>query len=143
MMRIFLALAIAFLPALGLAISSEDYYGAGVRLYKKKDYEKAIQYFHAAIEQNPDMWQAYQYMGQSYFQTANRTEALVAIRTSLKLHPKNPELRRFMDKIEGPSPWMSVRSWGAMASYLSLVISLLTLAYVVYWTRRNTHRQGP
>jgi tetratricopeptide (TPR) repeat protein len=143
MMRIFLVLAMALLPALGLAISSEDYYGAGVRLYKQKDYEKAIQYFHAAIEQNPDMWQAYQYMGQSYFQTANRTEALVALQTSLKLHPKNDELRKFMDKIEGPSPWVSVRSWGAKASYLSLIISFLTFGYVIYWTRKNQRRQGP
>jgi tetratricopeptide (TPR) repeat protein len=142
MKRILLALAVAFLPAVGLAISSEDYYGAGVRLYKDKNYEKAIQYFHAAVEQNPDMWQAYQYMGQSYFQVANRTEALVAIRTSLKLHPNNPELKRFVDKISDPSPWVSVSSFQAKASYLSLVISLITLAWMFYWTKKNTRRPG-
>jgi tetratricopeptide (TPR) repeat protein len=118
-----------------LATAPEDYFNAGKDLYDNKDYEKAVKYFHAAVDQRPDYWQAYQLLGQSYYQTANRTEAILAIDESLRLHPDNPKLREFEAKIRATSPWVSKDFTSSVLPILSILISLGTLAWTLWGQR--------
>lgn len=135
-MRKLLLLFCLLAPVFARATAPEDYYNAGMDLFKSKDYEKAVKYFHAAVEQRPDYWQAYMFLGESYYQTANRTEAIMAMQESLRLHPDNPELRKFMRMVSGSGPWVAKNSFSQYLPILSIVISLSTLAWTFYWTRR-------
>ena len=130
----FLALVLASVTA--WATSTEDYYNAGMDLMKQKDYEKAVQYFRAAVDQRPDYWQAYQFLGEAYYQSANRTEAVVAMQESLRLHPDNLDLRRFMEKIKKSSPWIASGSWNDKLPVFSIILSFLTLGWTLYSTSR-------
>ncbi|HVZ81084.1 MAG TPA: tetratricopeptide repeat protein [bacterium] len=125
------------------AVAPEDYFNAGKDLYDHKDYEKAVKYFHAAVEQRPDYWQAYQLLGQSYYQVANRTEAILAIDESLRLHPNNPELRKFEAKIRAASPWVSKDFVSRTLPILSILISLGTLAWTLWGQRWWRSRKAP
>ena len=130
---------LALVPTAGWATSPEDYYNAGMDLLTKQhDYEKAIQYFRAAIDQRPDYWQAYQFLGEAYYQNANRTEAVVAIQQSLRLHPDNKGLRQFLAKVVKTSPWVSADGSTPKWALISLVISFLALL----WTGLLAHRIG-
>ncbi|HJT24187.1 MAG TPA: tetratricopeptide repeat protein [bacterium] len=129
-------LALFLAPYWALAIAPEDYYNAGMDLFKNRDYGKAIQYFRAAVDERPDYWQAYQFLGEAYYQDANRTEAVVAMERSLKLHPDNPELRKFVSKIRRDSPWTSNSFGSGWMSFLALLLSVLSAAWTVYWTLR-------
>ena len=129
-------LTVMLLPDFVLAVAPEDYYNAGMDLMKQKDYEKAVQYFRAAVDQRPDYWQAYQFLGEAYYQSANRTEAVVAMRESLRLHPSNPDLRKFMEKIEKSSPWTPRGSAGQYLSILCLALSLAALGWTAFLSFR-------
>ncbi len=117
------------------ATTAEEFYVAGLETFKNADYDKAIRYFHAALLEKPEYWQAYQFMGEAYYQSGNRTEALVAINESLRLHPDNPELRHFASRVEANSPWIPSGSLSLRdkLSLISILLSLATLAWVSYW----------
>jgi tetratricopeptide (TPR) repeat protein len=119
----------------GFATTAEEFYVAGLETFKDSDYDKAIRYFHAALLEKPDYWQAYQFMGEAYYQSGNRTEALVAMNESLRLHPENPELRRFASKVEASSPWVPSGPFSVREKLplISIILSLATLAWVSYW----------
>ena len=125
-----------------LATSPEDYFNAGMELFKNGDYEKAVHYFHAAVEQRPDYWQAYMFLGEAYYQTANRTEAILAIDESLRLHPNNPDLKKFEARIRATSPWVSKDFTSSVLPILSILISLGTLVWTLWgqrwWRSRKT-----
>jgi tetratricopeptide (TPR) repeat protein len=121
-------------PLLSLATTSEEYYAAGLTVMKEKDYERAIKYFRGAIEQKADYWQAYHYMGVAYYQLGNRTEAVVAMRESLKLNPKNDELKVFIGKVEGTGPWVPRGSLVVCLAWAGFILALLTAGWVGYWS---------
>ena len=129
-----LLLLLAAIPA-GATVPAEDYYNAGIGLFQQKDSDKAIQYFHAAIQEKSDFWQAYQFLGEAYYQASNRTEAVVAIQQSLKLHPNNPELKKFLDMVKANSPWVAVWSWRDLLIILSFIFSTLSLGWILYSNR--------
>jgi tetratricopeptide (TPR) repeat protein len=138
--KLFLALALFLISLTAWAASPEDYYNAGTDLFKNHDYEKAAQYFRAAVDQRPDYWQAYQFLGEAYYQNANRTEAVVAMEESLRLHPDNPDLRKFVVKIRAGSPWVSRRMFTEYLPIIAILLSLLTLGWTAYWTFRYLPR---
>ncbi len=136
MKKTILALALILSGTAGVyATTAEEYYVAGLQTFKDSDYDKAIRYFHAALLEKPDYWQAYQFMGEAYYQSGNRTEALVAMNESLRLHPDNSELVRFVSKVEASSPWISSGSlsFRDKLSLISILLSLATLGWVGYW----------
>ncbi len=136
MKKVFLILVFALVPMWVWAIAPEDYYAAGMDLFKNHDYDKAVQYFHAAVDQRPDYWQAYQFLGEAYYQSANRTEALVAMEESLRLHPDNPDLRKFIARIRAGSPWASRGRFSDVLSMIAILLSLITLGWMAYWSYR-------
>jgi tetratricopeptide (TPR) repeat protein len=135
MKKLFLLLLLLAPLSAGATVPAEDYYNAGIGLFQQKDYDKAIQYFHAAIQEKSDFWQAYQFLGEAYYQASNRTEAVVAIQQSLKLHPNNPELKKFLDMVKANSPWVAVWSWRDLLIILSFVFSTLSLGWILYSNR--------
>jgi tetratricopeptide (TPR) repeat protein len=132
-----LLLALLFLTTLPAvaAVPAEDYYNAGISLFQQKDYDKAIQYFHAAIQEKNDFWQAYQFLGEAYYQDSNRTEAVVAIQQSLKLHHDNPDLRKFLATIQSNSPWVAQGSWRDWLILLTFLFSVAALFLTVYFNK--------
>jgi tetratricopeptide (TPR) repeat protein len=143
MRRFLLVLAMVLVPLAAAATTSEEYYAAGLTLFKQKDYEKALEYFRAALQQKSDYWEAYHSMGVAYLYLGNRTEALVAMRKSLALHPNNPDLRKSIALAEEASPWVSASSWTARLPMISIIVSLLTLGWTIYATRRRGSRFTP
>jgi tetratricopeptide (TPR) repeat protein len=85
------------------AAASWDYYRAGVNFYNQKQYGRAVQYFQAAIQADPNNWRAYQGLGLSYYAQADKADALEALDQSLAIHPDNPGLRKFADSLRGSS----------------------------------------
>ncbi len=145
-MKIFLlVLALGWVPAWVRAVAPEDYYNAGMDLFKNRDYEKAIQYFRAAVDERPDYWQAYQFLGEAYYQDANRTEAVVAMEKSLQLHPNNPDLRKFVSKIRDDSPWASKEFSTGFLPILALLLSVFSAGWTGYgaWKNRSSLRRPP
>jgi len=128
---------LSLIPVWAQAIAPEDYYNAGMDLFKNRDYEKAIQYFRAAVDERPDYWQAYQFLGEAYYQNANRTEAVVAMEKSLRLHPNNPELKKFISKIRDDSPWASNGFTAGLLPWLAFLLSALSVGWTIYWSWRN------
>lgn len=136
MKKTILALAFLFLGVAGVfATTAEEFYVAGLETFKDGDFDKAIRYFHAALLEKPDYWQAYQFMGEAYYQSGNRTEALVSMNESLRLHSDNPELRRFVSRVEASSPWIPSGSLSLRdkLALISILLSLATLGWTVYW----------
>ena len=145
MKKILLAGALALIPSLALAVAPEDYYHAGADLFKNHDYEKAIQYFHAAVDERPDYWQAYESLGMAYYQNGNVTAAVMAMEKSLQIHPDNPELKKFEANIRATSPWVSRAFFPSTLPILSILLSLGTLAWTLWGQRwwRSRRSQGP
>jgi tetratricopeptide (TPR) repeat protein len=134
MKKLFLLLFLTVAP-LWATVPAEDYYNAGIGLFQQKDYDRAIQYFHASIQEKPDFWQAYQFLGEAYYQNSNRTEAVVAIEESLRLHSNNPELKKFLDMVKSNSPWVPAWSWRDWLIILSFIFSTLSLGWILYSNR--------
>jgi tetratricopeptide (TPR) repeat protein len=135
-------LVLSCLPTAAFAGMAEDYFNAGLGLFKQGDNEKAIQYFQAALQERPDYWQAYQFMGEAYYQSSNRTEALLDMELSLKLNPHNPDLSEFVARIKRAGPWMPTASWtfSDSLSTLAILLSLFTLGWPYYRRWRNREK---
>jgi tetratricopeptide (TPR) repeat protein len=134
MKQLFILLLLMATPVWA-SVPAEDYYNAGIGLFQQKDYDRAIEYFHAAIQEKPDFWQAYQFLGEAYYQDSNRTEAVVAIQQSLKIHSDNPELKKFLAMIKSNSPWVTPGSWRDLLIILSFIFSTLSLGLILYSKR--------
>ncbi|GEM_PF-2191544 len=83
------------------AVTSEEYYQAGLSLYQKGDYPNAIKYLKAALQVDSLNWQANQVLGYAYYQSHDNQDALSAFDRSLATHPENPTLRAFSDQVRG------------------------------------------
>ena len=75
-------------------------YKTGLTFYQKCQYEKALQYFQSASDEDFNFWQSYQMTGYCYFYLRDKDGAISAFETSLRLHPNNPSLKRFCDGLK-------------------------------------------
>jgi tetratricopeptide (TPR) repeat protein len=99
-------------PSIARAATAEDYYKAGLTLTQQNQHEQAIKYYQAAVQLDPNHWQAQQAMGTSYYQMGKKPEALTAFDASLKIHPDNPQLKAFADSLRSESPATSPAASG-------------------------------
>src|SRR5258708_2568565 len=98
-------LVISFcLSASAWAVTAQEYYSTGNALYQQGKYLDAVNYYQAAIQKDPQNWQAYQGLGNADYKLGNTKEARTAYKRSLAIHPDNPDLRGFM---AGKSPTSS------------------------------------
>jgi len=89
--------------------TSDDYYKAASGLYAKQQYDLAIRYYQAAIQSDPNHWQAYQGLGTAFYQKKDYRNASAYFDKSLSLHPDNPSLKQFNDKLKGAhTEWAQV-----------------------------------
>ena len=86
-----------------LAATAEEYYKAGIDLYNQKEYAQSIDYLKAAVQQDPNHWQAYQTLGLCYYFKNRIVEALAAFDKSLALHD-NRDLKKFADTLRNFTP---------------------------------------
>ncbi|GEM_PF-6349919 len=94
-----LALLGCLLAPASRAATAEDYYRAGLDLYQKAQYADSVKYFDAAVQTDPAHWKSFQVKGQALYFLGKKPEALEACDASLKIHPDNPALKAFGDRI--------------------------------------------
>jgi hypothetical protein len=78
---------------------SVPYYNAATGLYNQKKYDQAIQYYQAAAQVNPSMWQAYQGVGNAYYAKGEKDKALANYQRALDINPNNPPLASFVQSL--------------------------------------------
>jgi hypothetical protein len=78
---------------------SMPYYEAGNKLYSQKNYDRAVQYYNAAIQFNPNLWQAFQGLGNCSYVKGDKAQALSNYQKCLSLHPDNPGLSSFVKSL--------------------------------------------
>src|SRR5437773_1060206 len=101
-MRLFLsAVLFCFLVYTSVlsAATSNDYLNAGKTSYKQGNLNLAVKYFQAAVQLDPNNWQAHQSLGNCFYQLRRPGEALTAFEKSLALHPDNPSVRTFAESL--------------------------------------------
>ena len=104
-MSLFLTLA---LPTLSPAQdNSAQYYQSANTAYSQQNYDQALRYYKAAVQQNPQMWQAYQGLGNCYYAKGDKASALTNYQQSLQINPNNPQLSQFVQTLQ-PSMASSV-----------------------------------
>jgi len=82
------------------ALTDADlYYRAGNTMYLRGAHLLSIPFYKAAINGNPQNWQAYQALGGSEFRVGNVDEALRDYKMSLQINATNPELQNFVNQI--------------------------------------------
>jgi hypothetical protein len=98
------AVALLFLSA-GLSGTASaqnqfaQYYQAANSAYSTKNYDQAIKYYDAAVQSNPNYWQAFQGLGNCYYAKGQNAEALSNYQKALALNPNNPQLSSFVQAL--------------------------------------------
>jgi tetratricopeptide (TPR) repeat protein len=78
---------------------SDRYRSVGNELYQSKDLNKALLYYKAAVQADPQDWIAYQTLGNCEYGLGQRENAVNDFQKSLNLHPNNPGLQSFMTQL--------------------------------------------
>ncbi|HVZ79975.1 MAG TPA: tetratricopeptide repeat protein [bacterium] len=94
-------LIFSLLPSLCFSATSADYYRAGLKLYNDRQYGQAETYLKAAIQVDPNNWEAEQVLGFCYYREGRTGEAKTVLQQSLDHHPDNPSLRKFVNSLGG------------------------------------------
>ncbi len=97
----FLLGLIFFTPLAALAqTNNSDYRQMGEALYQKGLYNKALDYFNRAVQADPNDWQAYQELGDTYLKLNDDSSALGAYNKSLEINPNNASLKTTVDNLQ-------------------------------------------
>ncbi len=81
------------------AVTSQEYLDAGKSLYHKNQFDQAAKYLKAAVQTDPQNWDAYVALGNCLFKQNQLSDALDAFDKSLALHPDNPGVKTFSDAL--------------------------------------------
>ena len=77
----------------------------GLRLlYDKKDTKAAIEVLRLNAEQFPKSFNVWDSLGEAYYRTGNKEEAITNYEKSLELNPNNEGGKRMLEKIRGENP---------------------------------------
>jgi len=74
---------------LGIRSGAKHEFDQGFALFNRGQYEEAIPHFEKATKIEPDFAQAYLYLGRSYLNLGRWHEAIVSLRTALRLSPED------------------------------------------------------
>ncbi len=77
-----------------------EYYVAGVDFYQQGDYENAISYLQYAVELDPQLYEAYQYLGNIYYETGNYQQALECYKKVVELNPQDKDFAEWVKEFE-------------------------------------------
>ncbi len=78
------------LPDFGSS-DAESYYNFGVDIIKKGDFDLAILAWNKAVEINPSMVKAHNFLGRAYYTQGMMDEAITAYKKAAELDPENPD----------------------------------------------------
>lgn len=93
-------LFLSLLPLFGYAQNADDQYKEGLAAYNSKDWDSAVSIMNDVIKNDPSNWQAYQILGYAYSKQKDLENSLQSSEASLKLHPDNPTLQKFVDRLK-------------------------------------------
>lgn len=85
-------------PALG-ASAAEPYYRAGVSLYTRKDFDRALRYFEAALKLDPSHAPSWVSAGNTAYHLRRYAEALRYYEGALERSPQDTRLRAFVERL--------------------------------------------
>lgn len=110
MKKIFLACLISlFGTSVVHAATAQDYIAAGNQFYQAKDLNKAVLYYKAAVQMDPNNAAAHQSLGSAYYGLGQKPEALAEYQKALAINPNNPQLSSFVQTLQaqvGSTPSM-------------------------------------
>jgi len=87
-------------PACLMAANSQDFKEGGMALYRAGQYAKALDYFNNAVQADPNDWQAYEDLGDTYSKMDDLANAKNAYQKSLQIHPNNPTVQVLLDNLD-------------------------------------------
>jgi tetratricopeptide (TPR) repeat protein len=91
---------LAVLALAGRTRAQDDHYpqfmDMGNRAYQTQKYDLAVEYYLAALDDNPKCWQADVGLGNCRYYQKKLPQALKAYEAALQINPENPELARFI-----------------------------------------------
>jgi thioredoxin-like negative regulator of GroEL len=93
------AIASLMIPFRAQGATAEQYIAAGQQLYTAKDYNKALQYYSAAVKLNPNNGPAYQGIGNCLYGLGRKADALAYYRRASALQPGNAQLAQFVQSL--------------------------------------------
>lgn len=77
-----------------------EYYVAGVELYQQGNYEEAFNYLSYAIQLDPQLFEAYQYLGNILYETGRYNEAIEYYKKAVELNPQDQEFAKWVEELE-------------------------------------------
>jgi len=84
----------------GFAQTANQYIEAGNQYYASKDYAKAVQYYQAAAQMDPNSAAAWQGLGNSQYSQGQNADALASYQKALAINPNNTQLSTFVDSLK-------------------------------------------
>jgi tetratricopeptide (TPR) repeat protein len=79
--------------------AAPNYLNSGYSLFQQRQYAQAIQYFNAAIQQNPNDYRPYYYAGYSYYNTGNAKNAALYFAIANVKQP-NASIKAYADRVK-------------------------------------------
>ncbi len=84
---------------MGQAQAAPNYLNTGYSLFQQRQYAQAIQYFNAAIQQNPNDYRPYYYAGYAYYNTGNAKNAALYFAIANAKQP-NASIKAYADRVK-------------------------------------------
>ena len=85
---------------LAQASPADQYVAAGQQLLNAKNYTQAAQYYYAAIKVDPNSFGAYQGLGNCYYMSGRKSDALTFYQRALSIQPGNTQLAQFVQTLQ-------------------------------------------
>jgi formylglycine-generating enzyme required for sulfatase activity len=82
------------------AVTAKEYYDAGLKLYSNKDYQKAVQYFDAVIQLEPDNSAALLGRANCYYSMGQYQDALTNYKKVAVLQPQNAQVTQLIETLQ-------------------------------------------
>ncbi len=82
------------------ASPADQYVAAGQQLLNAKNYTQAAQYYYQAVKVDPNNFAAYQGLGNCYYMSGRKSDALTYYQRALSLQPNNAQLAQFVQNLQ-------------------------------------------
>ena len=82
------------------AATAQEYINAGNTFYQARDLNKAVLYYKAAVQMDPNSAVAHQSLGSAYYGLGQKADALAEYQKALSINPNNPQLSSFVQTLQ-------------------------------------------
>jgi tetratricopeptide (TPR) repeat protein len=77
-----------------------EYYVQGINFYDAGDYNSAVENFNYAVQLDPNLYEAYQYLGNIYYNSGDYNTALEYFKKVVELNPQDKEFVQWVNEFE-------------------------------------------